>query len=157
MARAADITLATADDMQLDLDGLDFGLEGIEGIGSHDYEMMDLGLTFDAPAEDADVSKPEDESMSVEVGRDAADARSARESLGSHLLGKDGQELDILSVRSRDASEHPFRDDMDLDFGGDLGGVDLDLGITFDETAFDTTIDASRPEEFARSPSRVCM
>ena len=154
MARAADITLATADDMLLDFDDLGDGFD--VGTG----EAIDLGISFDAVGEEAEQSKPEDESMSVEVGRDVSVARSARESLGSHLLGKNGLEVDALSVRSREGSEHPFRNDMDIDFGGDFGGMDLDLGITFDDTALDTTlpevIQEAGKAEFVRSPSRAC-
>jgi len=70
--------------------------------------------------------------MSVEMGRDAA---GPRDSLGSHLIGRGDLDLDmdLLSNRSksRDPSEHPFGADVDMDFGPDLGGMDLDLGVDF--------------------------
>ncbi|OBZ70610.1 Cohesin subunit rad21 [Grifola frondosa] len=136
IARTADITLATADDFHFDLDdpGYGFDLGPSDGIGSHDYEI-DLGLDFgDGPAGGIDnSSRMEDDSMSVEVGRDAAMPRAARESLDSHLLGRNGADLDLdlLSNRSREASEHPFGADIDMDFGPDIGGMDLDLGLDF--------------------------
>ncbi|KAI0949207.1 hypothetical protein AcW1_008889 [Taiwanofungus camphoratus] len=136
IARMADITLATADDFQFDLDdpGYGFDLGPSDGIGSQDYEL-DLGLDFgDGPVSVHDnVSRVEDDSMSVEVGRDAALPRGARESLDSHLLGRQGidLDLDLLSNKSREPSEHPFGADMDLDFGPDIGGMDLDLGLDF--------------------------
>ncbi|KAH8119289.1 Rec8 like protein-domain-containing protein [Phellopilus nigrolimitatus] len=155
VARMADITLASANDLQFDFDdaGFGFDLGPGDGIGSQDLDV-DLGIDFgDGPAaEDADRTRIEDETMSVEVGRDAAALRSPRESLGSHFLGKDIADMDLLSTRSREASEHPFG--ADLDFGGDLGGMDIDLGLDFgDGVAGDNTMGGGAPG--ARSPSRA--
>ncbi|KAI9571058.1 hypothetical protein HD554DRAFT_2238911, partial [Boletus coccyginus] len=47
-----------------------------------------------------------------------------------HAADKD---LDAFSYRSREASEHPFGAEMDIDmpFGPDVLGTDLDLGLNF--------------------------
>ena len=168
VARITDITLATGEDLHLNLGEpeFDFDLGLGDGIGSQDYDL-DLGIDFgDGPtANGAEKAKSAaagegDETMSVEIGRDAMSHRSARESIGSHLLGKDNADFDVLSHRSksRDASEHP----MDIDFGADFGGMDIDLGLDFGETG-DTTMGTKlgadeegegRPP--ARSPSRAC-
>ncbi|KAH9948687.1 Rec8 like protein-domain-containing protein [Amylocystis lapponica] len=139
IARTADITLATADDFQFDLDdpGYGFDLGPADGIGSQDYEQLDLGLDFgDGPVSvhGSESHAEEDDDMSVGVARDAAPRRAFRESMGSHLLGRGADaDLDLMSNRSREPSEHPFGADinMDLDFGPDIGGMDLDLGLDF--------------------------
>ncbi|KAI9442635.1 Rec8 like protein-domain-containing protein [Lactarius indigo] len=116
MARQADITLATADDLQFGVDdgGYGFDLGPSDGIGSQDYEV-DLGLTFgDEPATPRERSEADD--LSVEVGRDAAPPRAPRESLDSHLLGQGVEEVELLSHHSRAPSEHPFANDMDFGF-----------------------------------------
>lgn len=98
--------------------------------------------------------------MSMEVGRDAAPPRSARESLDSHLLGRPGADydLELMSNRSRAASENPFAADMDLDFGPEAGGVDLGLDL---DLGLDQPLDFDKPlSEHAPtpklSPSREC-
>ena len=170
VARITDITLATGEDLHLNLGEpeFDFDLGLGDGIGSQDYEL-DLGIDFgDGPTAN-DAEKPKeaengeaDETMSVEVGRDAMSHRSARESIGSHLIGMDNFDLDILSHRSksREASEHP----MDVDFGADFGGMDIDLGLDFGDMG-DTTLgtalgagEGENPEQQQppRSPSRAC-
>ena len=146
IARQADITLASANDIQFDLadHGLDFGLGPEDGIGSQDVDLEGLGIGF------------EDETMSVEVGRDAAAMRSPRESLDSHLLGKGVAEIDVLSTRSREQS---LGGGMDFDFSGDLGGgMDIDIGLDIgDGVAADTTLQETGLGDAARrSPSRVC-
>ncbi|THH10501.1 hypothetical protein EW145_g1287 [Phellinidium pouzarii] len=156
VARMADITLASANDLQFDFDDAGFGFDmgPDDGIGSQDLDV-DLGIDFgDGPTgDDVDRTRPEDETMSVEVGRDAM--RSPRASLDSHVFGKGLPDMDILSTRSREASEHPFGTDMD--FGGDLGGMDIDLGLDFgDGAAGDYTMnEAVLRGSAARSPSRV--
>ncbi|KIJ18731.1 hypothetical protein PAXINDRAFT_167284 [Paxillus involutus ATCC 200175] len=137
VARQADITLQTAEDFQLDLDdpGYGFDLGPSDGIGSQDFGELDLGLDFG----DGPVSVRDGASVvegSVEVGRDAPTPRSARESLDSAMMGRGrgaDKDLDVFSYRSREPSEHPFGPDMDVDmpFGPDVGGADLDLGIDF--------------------------
>lgn len=143
----------------MDDPGYGFDLEG--GIGSQDFDV-DLGIDFgDGPVGDeAEKSGQADETMSVEVGRDAAPDRSARESLGSHLLGGEGVELDALSHRSREMSEHPFGADVDMDFGPDIGGMDIDLGLDFGDgpSAGDITMgEASAQPEKEKSVSRACQ
>ncbi|KAI0066081.1 hypothetical protein BV25DRAFT_1879090 [Artomyces pyxidatus] len=161
VARQADITLATADDLHFDLDdqGYGFDLGPSDGIGSQDYEL-DLGLDFgDAPA--SVHARSEYDDMSVEVGRDAAPPREFRQSLDSHMLGRGGDsDLDILSHRSREPSENPFAADMN-DFGPDIG-MDIDLGLDFGErppsvhppSEHPPSEGAKTPEQ-TRSPSRA--
>jgi cohesin complex subunit SCC1 len=146
VARMADITLATADDdLQFDLDdpGYGFDLGPSDGIGSRDYDI-DLGLDFG----DGPVSAHENDDMSVEQGREAA---APRHSLDSHIFGNDGRdkEFDLLSNRSRGASEHPFGAEMDMDFGPDFAGIDL--GVNFGDN------DREKTPGQTRSPSRACM
>ncbi|KAI0630234.1 Rec8 like protein-domain-containing protein [Trametes polyzona] len=136
IARAADITLGDADftfDMEDNAYGFDLGPS--DGIGSQDYDI-DLNIDFgDEPAAaDRPTPRTEDDEMSVEVGRDAAAPRPFRESLDSHIIGARGGEgdLDLLSVRSRAQSENPFAAaDVDIGFGPDVEGMDVDLGISF--------------------------
>ncbi|THH33260.1 hypothetical protein EUX98_g902 [Antrodiella citrinella] len=142
LARSADITLASANDFTFDFDAPDYGFDlgPSDGIGSQDFEALDeldLGLDFgDGPVH----SQPEprapteeaDDDMDVEIGRDAAPMRTARESLGSHLLG-DREDLDILSRRSREPSH---LGDMN-DFGPDVGDMEIDLGLDFGDQPFD--------------------
>ncbi|TFK53683.1 hypothetical protein OE88DRAFT_1626643, partial [Heliocybe sulcata] len=128
VAREADITLANAEDFQFNLDdgGYGWDLGPSDGIGSQDYEV-DLGLDFGDGA-----SRLEgDDSMSVEMGRDAASHRSARESIDSRFIGKGGAALDLDMLSQRSRSEQPFGADVDMDFGPDLGGMDIDLGLDF--------------------------
>jgi cohesin complex subunit SCC1 len=133
----ADITLATADGFEFDLDdpGYGFDLGPSDGIGSHDYDDVDLGLDFGDGLE------------SVEMGRDGPASNARRDSIDSHLLGKGG-DLDLLSNKSREASENPFGADMnmDIDFGPDVGGMDIDLGLDF----------GGHTPGQTRSPSRAC-
>lgn len=138
----ADITLAAADDFNLDFDdpGYGFDLGPSDGIGSADYDDFDLGLDFgDGNAQAADLE-------SVEMGRDAASV-AARASIGSHLLGKDG-DFDAISNRalSEDAFGAEMNMDVDMDFGPDVGGMDIDLGLDF----------GGQTPGLARSPSRAC-
>ncbi|KAI0259262.1 Rec8 like protein-domain-containing protein [Gloeopeniophorella convolvens] len=153
VARQADITLATADDFQLDADegGYGFDLGPSDGIGSQDYEV-DLGLTFGDEEEPPSVHEPsEPDDMSVEVGRDAAPPRAPRESLDSHLLGDTRDELDLLSHHSREPSEKPFGDDIDFGFGPDEG-MNIDLDLDFGDRP--VSEGAKTPEQ-TRSPSRA--
>ncbi|PSS07200.1 hypothetical protein PHLCEN_2v3483 [Hermanssonia centrifuga] len=134
IARTADITLATVDDLQFDFDAAEYdNLGPSDGIGSQDFEELDLGLDFgDGPISAEPAQRyEEDDSMDVGVGRDAFAPRLPRESLDSHLLGRPDMdmELDVLSYRSREPSEHPFAGDMNIDFGP--GDMELDLGLDF--------------------------
>ncbi|KAI8972255.1 Rec8 like protein-domain-containing protein [Trametes punicea] len=131
IARVADITLGTAD-LQFDLEdvGYGFDLGPSDGIGSQDFDI-DLHIDFgDGPAA-AGTPRSEEEEMSVEVGREAVAPRAFRESIDSHIIGARSAEGDLLSVRSRAESENPFAADIDMGFGPDVGGMDVDLGISF--------------------------
>jgi len=150
VARQADITLQTTDDLHFDLDdpGYGFDLGPSDGIGSQDFGELDLGLDFgDGPVSVVDGS--------VEVGRDAPTPRSPRESLDSRMFGKGGEGDDFFSHISREPSEHPFGADMDVDmgFGLDTGGMDIDLGIDFGDGVLS---EREKTPEQTRSPSRMC-
>ncbi|KAG6842098.1 hypothetical protein C0991_002752 [Blastosporella zonata] len=128
-----DITLRTVNDFQdFDLDD-PFGIGPSDGIGSQDFDV-DLGLDWDAPEKDGEKDDEMSVDESVGVGRDAG---NRRDSIHSHLLGRNGMDidLDLLSngSKSREPSEHPFGNDVNMDFP-DLGGMDLgDFGIGFDD------------------------
>ncbi len=145
----------------MDLDDPDYGFDLEGGIGSQDFDV-DLGIDFgDGPAgDDTEKSGQADES-SVEVGRRYAGLdRSARESLGSHLMGGEGDELDAQSHRSREMSEHPFGADVNMDFGPDVGGMDIDLGLDFGDgpSAGDITMgEVPTQHEKEKSVSRACQ
>ena len=163
-ARVDDITLRTADDFQR-FDGIDaFDLGPADGIGSQDFNDLDLGINW---GDEPQTSSEKDQQMSVDgsigVGRDLV---SRAESVASHLIGrKHILDIDLLSrgSRSRAPSEHPFGADMDVD----MTGVDLgDFGIGFDapmvidpaiETALEFTAEhAEKTPEETRSLSRAC-
>jgi cohesin complex subunit SCC1 len=86
-----------------------------------------------------------DNLSAVEVGRDAGAAPRLSDVLGGKL-DADG-DLDMMSNRSRDPSEHPFGADMD--FGGDFDAMNVDLGLDFGDNREKT------PGQ-TRSPSRAC-
>ena len=146
----ADITLATANDLPFDLDdpGYGFDLGPSDGIGSQDFDL-DLGLDFgDGPASvNGDVS--------MEVGR--RDAAAPRFSIDSRIIGDDAMDadLDLASNRSksRAPSEHTFG--LDLDFGPDLAGVDLDLGVDFGDKI--PSSDREKTPGQTRASSRACQ
>lgn len=154
-AHIDDITLRTADDFQQFDFNDPFDIGPSDGIGSQDFNDVDLGINWDdEPAKTPDGN---DDHMSVDesvgVGRDAP---GRRDSINSHLLGRDAMDLDldILSNRSksRDPSEHPFGPDVDMDFP-DLAGMDLgDFGIGFD----DVPLDIEKTPGQTRSSSREC-
>lgn len=158
VARQADITLQTAEDFQLDLDdpGYGFDLGPSDGIGSQDFGELDLGLDFgDGPVSIKDASSVVDES--VEVGRDAPMPRSVRESLDSAIVGRGRAEDKDLDFFSREPSEHPFGAEMDVDmpFGPDIAGADLDLGLDFGD-GLPSEMERERTPGQTRSPSRMC-
>ncbi|KAH8107984.1 Rec8 like protein-domain-containing protein [Cristinia sonorae] len=140
LARSADITLANADEFQFDFDAPDYGFDlgPSDGIGSQDFEELDLGLDFgDGPVasvaeQDRAISEEGEDTMEVGVGRDAAPPRGFRESIGSHLLGDRRDDMDLLSYRSREASQ---LGDMN-DFGPDIGDMEIDLGLDFGDQPF---------------------
>lgn len=109
---------------------LDLGPD--DGIGSQDYALpLDFGPQpgEEEPVEGSEAPGPEDETMSIEVGREAAPPRPPRESIDSRLFGRGRDDVDVLSAVSRAVSEQPFDD-----FG--LGAGDLTIeGLTFDDVA----------------------
>jgi len=159
-ARVDDITLRTADDFQR-FDGIDdFDLGPADGIGSQDFNDLDLGINW---GDEPQTNSEKDQQMSVDgsigVGRDLV---SRAESVASHLIGrKHTLDIDLLShaSRSRAPSEHPFEAGMDVD----MTDVDLgDFGIGFDAPmVIDTAIEpiaehAEKTPEETRSLSRAC-
>ena len=142
IARRADVTLAAFDDFQMDYAGYyDLDLGPDDGIGSQDYALpLDFGPQPGAEelVEGSEAPGPEDETMSIEVGREAAPPRAPRESLDSRLLGQGRDDLDMLSTASRAVSEQPFDD-----FG--LGTGDLTIeGLTFDDVALPVISDREK-------------
>ena len=132
IARRADVTLAAFDDFQMDYGGYYDDLGPDEGIGSQDYALpLDFGPQpgEEEPPEESEAPGPEDETMSIEVGREAAPPRAPRESIDSRLLGQGREDADILSAVSRAASEQPFDD-----FGLGVGDLTIE-GLTFDDVA----------------------
>ena len=163
IARAADITLGNAD-FQFDFDDAEYGFDlgPSDGIGSQDYDI-DLNLDFGdgpaAPAARTPSRMSEDDDMSVEMPRERAEPRPYRESIGSHVLGPQGaDDLDLLSVRSRAQSENPFAADIDMGFGPDDAGMDVDLGISFEDEPLplpDAPLSEHAPTP-RLTPSRAC-
>lgn len=145
----ADITLAAADEFALDFDdpGYGFELGPSDGIGSADYEELDLGLDFG----DGVIGGSQAGDMeSIGVGRDGASERGV--SIGSHMLGVG----DFDNISMKEPSEHGFGAEMSMEvddgFGADVGGMDIDLadlGVGFDNVP--------AIPELARSPSRACQ
>ncbi|KAF8210172.1 Rec8 like protein-domain-containing protein [Mycena galopus ATCC 62051] len=126
-AHVDDITLRTATDTFQNYDLNDpFDIGPADGIGSQDF--LDLGLDW------GDGEKPsENDAMSVDgsvgVGRDLP---VVDENFDDQFMrnGNGDMDLDIFSQhsKSREASEHPFNGDMDIDLGIDFG--DTNIGDT---------------------------
>lgn len=157
-ARVEDITLRTADDFQRFDTNDAFDIGPADGIGSQDFNDLDLGIIWGDEPQASSEKNENDEQMSVDgsigVGRDAA---SRAESVGSHLLGgKHPLDIDLLShlSESRAQSEHAFGADMDVD----MAGIDLgDFGIGFDEPMVPLAAEpAEKTPEETRSLSRAC-
>ncbi|KDQ21506.1 hypothetical protein BOTBODRAFT_25950 [Botryobasidium botryosum FD-172 SS1] len=154
VARKADITLATEENLHFDLEVPDYGFDfgPPDGIGSQDF---DLGLDFEGAAS-PEKAHDDDEEMSidreVEVGRDmSVQARSARESLAPALRAR-GDDKDLeegLSTTSKDPLDvvgEPFGGD-DAGFGL---GEDMDLGIDFGDGG-----DITAGEEREKTPGQL--
>jgi cohesin complex subunit SCC1 len=141
LARQADITLASAYDLDLNLnEPSDFDLGPADGIASQDFDLdFDLGITWeDNPQRSEDgrssVHEDNDDTMSsVEMGLDAP---APRQSLDPGIFGQEGMDVDLLSVhsKSRAPSVHSFAGDP-MDLGdGFSGGLDLtEFGVGFDD------------------------
>ncbi|KAF8967815.1 Rec8 like protein-domain-containing protein [Flammula alnicola] len=151
-AHVDDITLRTADDFHQFGDNDPFDIGPSDGIGSQDFNDLDLGIHWD------DEQNEKSEAMSVDgsvgVGRDAQIHGDSFDSdlMRGHGLGVD---LDVLSHRSksRDVSEQPFGTAMDIDVFPD---VDLgDLGIGFDDLPPDVGDVNGRTPSQTRSLSRA--
>ena len=144
-ARAADITLPNVDYSAFD-DTFDVS-SGIDGIASQDFDPdggLDLGLEDDLPEveglrneagqlvdENGD-PLPEDDSLSIGVGRDAP-SEAGRQSVASMLnLGMDND----ITLGSAGGSQAPSVGMPDFD----LGGEGLDLGL--DNDGLDLGLDA---------------
>jgi cohesin complex subunit SCC1 len=157
-AHIDDITLRTADDFQQFDFNDPFDMGPSDGIGSQDFHDVDLGINLDDELNEGGTPNGYDDHMSVDesvgVGRDT---QHHRDSIHSHLLARNGRDLDMdmLSNRSksRDASEHPFGGDVDMDFP-ELAGMDLgDLGIGFDDMPLDNI---EKALDHTRESSRAC-
>ena len=151
IARAADITLNADIDMGFDDQEYGFDLGPSDGIGSQDFDL-DLNLDFgDGPVAARTPSRMDEDDMSVENLRDAAPSRGYQESIVSHLLA--ARDTDMLShgSRSRAQSMDPFAADLDAGFGPDLGGMDMDLGISFGDEPLSEHAPTPR-----LTPSRAC-
>lgn len=152
-AHIDDITLRTADDFHQFGANDPFDIGPSDGIGSQDFNDLDLGIHWgDDQNDKSEVLSMQD---SVGVGRDAQIHRDSLEPdvIRAHQLGAD---LDMLSHRSksRDLSEQPFQSAMDIDVFPD---VDLgDLGIGFDDLPPQDYNDNERTPSQTRSPSRAC-
>lgn len=142
----------------MDDTGYGFDLGPSDGIGSQDFGELDLGLDFgDGPISAKDGISAVAES--VEIGREAPTPRSVHESLDSVMMGRRraaDKDIDVFSYGSREASEHPFGAEMDIDmpFGPDIAGADLDLGLDFGDGL---PPEREKTPGQTRSPSRFCM
>ena len=129
VARHADITLASAQDLEFDL-ASDAGFEHSnvgpsDGLGSQDFLELDVDLPGDdnASARASSIHERSEDSMSIGVGRDAPARRTARQSMASNVLGGDDVEM---SGYSRAASVEDFGDDNLVQF--DFGDIEMDFG-----------------------------
>ncbi|KAI0312344.1 Rec8 like protein-domain-containing protein [Amylostereum chailletii] len=154
VARQADITLATADELNFNFDDAlsSFDLGPSDAIGSQDYEL-DLGLDFGPgtiPASSERAQSEDDDMSSIGVGRDAPASRNVRQSLGSAIIGRrEDVEMETYEQRSREASFAPG-----LDFGfDDAGSMQIDLGIGFGEEP--PVSDGEKTPSQTRSQSRA--
>ncbi|KAG8823005.1 sister chromatid cohesion protein 1 [Serendipita sp. 401] len=141
LAREADINLPMQEDFLMNIDGGEWNLDLEEG------GFGDLGVNFG----ETTMNDLEEDSMAIEVLRDAAPTRSTRESLASAIKGQiDSTELDLFGTNEREAGDFADTDmnigDMDLalDFGDLMGNVG-------DQTLGDQSEVISRPS----SPSEI--
>lgn len=148
-ARAADITLPTVDYSAFD-DTFDIS-SGIDGIASQDFDPdggLDLGLEDDFPDVEGRRNEagqlvdengdplPEDDSLSIGVGRDAP-SEAGRQSVASMLnLGMDND----ITLGSAGGSQAPSVGMPDFD----LGGEGLDLGLDNDGLDLGLDMDVDR-------------
>lgn len=119
-----------------------------DGIGSQDF---DLGINFGP-----DDNMMDEDTFSVDgsvgVGRDAV----IGDDFPSHLMRNGDMDHDFISnhTKSREPSEFPFDNDMNIDMPN-FDDVNLgDMGISFDLP--DLPAEGERTPGQARSPSRAC-
>jgi cohesin complex subunit SCC1 len=132
-AHVDDITLRTADDFQLGV-GDAFNIGPSDGIGSQDFNDLDLGIDWDGEPNNSANGNEDLMSVggSVGVGRDAQIGRDSLGPLSAHVYGSEG-DFDAISRRSKSREVSvPLDMAMDIDLP-DLS-VDLaELGVGFDE------------------------
>ncbi|PPQ99730.1 hypothetical protein CVT24_009713 [Panaeolus cyanescens] len=135
-AHIDDITLRTADDFHNFGEADPFDLGPADGIGSQDFNDLDLGINWDDEAQNENRNDKSDQMSaheSVGVGRDAF---IDRESIDIDIFGRpDFAKDDLLShiSKSREPSQPAFDNGMDMDMDP-FPGLDLgDLGIGFDD------------------------
>ncbi len=140
-AHVDDITLHPMDNLQhLDIDLFDVG--AAEGIGSQDFQDIDLGINWD----DERYHGSRDDMSSLGIGRDA----SPRASVNSYIGGLAGKPDSFLSARSPDHASANLQhgDAFDVEFST-FEGVDLgEFGVGFNHQ------DSQMPRE--RVLSRAC-
>lgn len=130
VARHADITLASAQDLEFDLAsdaGLEYSNVGpSDGVGSQDFLDLEVEIADDenASARGSSIHEHSEDSMSIGVGRDAAPRRTARQSMASNLLG--GEDVDMGGY-SRAASHDDFGDDGGNLVQFDFGDIEMDF------------------------------
>lgn len=116
----------------------------IDGGGDWNLDMDggfgDLDLNFGEPSNDLD-----EDSMAVEVARDAAPARSARESMAS-ALNLNKPDFDNMSVHTGDGGDF---EGMDIDVGDVAAGLNLDFGDMFGDV--NEPSEPARPEDGSRA------
>ncbi len=124
----------------LDIDLFDVG--AAEGIGSQDFQDIDLGINWD----DERYHGSRDDMSSLGIGRDA----SPRASVNSYIGGLAGKPDSFLSARSPDHASANLQhgDAFDVEFST-FEGVDLgEFGVGFNHQ------DSQMPRE--RVLSRAC-
>ncbi|KAG8814902.1 sister chromatid cohesion protein 1 [Serendipita sp. 399] len=140
LAREADINLPMQEDFMMNLDG---GAEW--NLDLEDGGFGELDLNFGEPT----LNDLDEDSMAIEIPRDAVQARSARESLASAIRGKaDITEADIFSRDSGDFADT----DMNL---GDMGDLALDFGDVMGNLGDDAGGDQSEATSRPSSPSEI--
>lgn len=141
-AHIDDITLRTADDFHNFGEADPFDIGPSDGIGSQDFNDLDLGIDWDDEAQNEgrhDQSNHMSAHESVGVGRDAF---IDHESIDIDAFGRpDFAKDDLFShmSKSREPSQQPFDNGMNMDVDtfpdldlGDIGDFG-ELGIGFDD------------------------
>jgi len=144
-AHIDDITLRPADNFQLGVDD-PFELGPSDGIGSQDFNDLDLGIHWEDEQIDKSVASSAEES--VGVGR--RDAHFHENSIDIDLAGNHDFNMDMDMLSQRSKSRAPSEMEIDAFQDVDLG----DLGIGFDDSP---PLDHSGREPSERQfSSRAC-